>query len=66
MLLFLLHHVDRLAHEKDIPQNVRITIRDELVHNLIDKEILPYKIVLKLVEDGIKPSLDAFGVPHSL
>lgn len=66
VLLFLLHHVDRLAYEKDLSQKVRTTIRDEIVGNLINKDFLPPRITLKLLEDGIEPSLNAFGVLRSV
>lgn len=65
MLLFLLHNVDRLAYEKNLSQKVRTTIRDEIVSYLISMDILPPSIALKLLEDGIEPSLDAFGVARS-
>ena len=65
MLLFLLHHIDRLAYQKDTPSEMRTTMRTEIVANLIEKEIFHPKVTLKLMEDGIKPSLDAFGTSRS-
>ena len=65
MLLFLLHYVDRLAYETDVPQKTRLTLRNESVQNLINKEILPPKITGRLIDDGIEPSLNSFGASPS-
>jgi len=65
MLLFLLHHVDRLAFEKHVSETMREIVRNEIICNLIDREIIPYELALKLMEKGATPSLEALGVPRS-
>lgn len=65
-LLFLIHHIDKIAFLKGLHTKCRITIREEILRELLNREILPPKTEEKLIADGIKPSLTSFGTTPSI
>jgi len=65
-LLFLIHHVDRIAYLKGFQSNNRLTMREEILLDLLDRDILPPRIEERLIEDGVKPSRSAFGTSPSI
>lgn len=50
-LFYLIHRVDRLAYELDLPPNVRRTTREEIAQDLLDEGILSYDNVDNLIQD---------------
>ncbi len=65
-LLFLIHHIDRLAFHKGLPLSARRTIREEILRGLLNREVLPPRIEERLIEDGVKSTLDAFGTSRPI
>jgi len=62
MIWFQFHHIDRLAFEFGVSEETRINIREFMILNLIDFDILPLSSQCKLIEDGITPSVEAYGI----
>ncbi|GEM_PF-5402164 len=61
-ILCLLHLIDRTAYELHLVGNIRGDLRNYLIRDLLEDQILPMRLSKKLCDDGYHPNFASLGL----